>query len=88
MNTILDDITGYRFRVFKLENVIDGVGINATMHDKAKAPMTYNSLNLLCKRLTGKGFNDYQYICYETNEYLEWAKTWRGRLSIAFWGGE
>ena len=85
MKTVLDDITGYRFRVFNLTNMIDGVGIKATQHDITKPPLSYSSLNLLAKQMTGKGFNEYQHIAYQTKEHLEWSKTLKGRLSIWFW---
>lgn len=88
MKTVIDDITGYRLRVFKLSSVTDGVGISALRYDITKPAIKWDALNYLVKNLTGKGFDEYQYLTYETSQYLEWAKTWRGRLSIWFWGGE
>ena len=86
MNIYLDDITGYRFKVFKLQHMIGGIGVSATMHDKTKPLLAYAQLNNLCKLMTRKGLKDYQYRAYETKEHHEYAETWRGRVAIGFFG--
>ena len=86
----LDDISGYRFKVFNLTDTRnhDGspaLGISATRYNKRAPLLTLAELKRLCKIITGKSFGECDYLKYESKEHEEWAKTLKGRLMISFW---